>query len=220
MLRINNLTYRIGDRILLDATSATINPGHRVGLVGANGVGKTTLLRLITKELDVDGGEVEIPSRWRVGITSQEAPSGPDSLLRIVVDSDAELARLTEQAETETDPERLGDIHLRLQDIDAYSAPSRAARILAGLGFDEDAQQRPCDSFSGGWRMRVALASLLFTRPDLLLLDEPTNHLDLEATLWLEDYLKRYQGTVLIVSHDRDLLNRAVGQILHLEHGK
>ncbi len=220
MLGIDNLTYRIGPRILLDQTSATINPGHRVGLVGRNGTGKTTLLRLIIGTLEADGGSIEMPSRWRVGITSQEAPGGAQSLIDTVLSADHELTALTAEAETASDPHRIAEIHARLQDKDAHSAPARAARILAGLGFDEAAQQRPCDEYSGGWRMRVALASLLFTEPDLLLLDEPTNHLDLEASLWLEDYLRRYKGTILLVSHDRDLLNRAVDQILHLENSK
>ncbi len=220
MLRIDNLTYRIGPRTLLDRTSASINPGHRVGLVGRNGTGKTTLLRLITGDLDPDGGSLAMPSRWRIGVSTQDAPSGPDSLIDTVLGADKELARLTAEAETATDAHRIAEIHARLQDKDAHSAPSRAARILAGLGFDEESQQKPCNDFSGGWRMRVALAGLLFSAPDLLLLDEPTNHLDLEACLWLEDYLKRYSGTVLLASHDRGLLNRVVGEILHLEGAK
>jgi ATP-binding cassette subfamily F protein 3 len=220
MLRIDTLTYRIGARVLLDEADASINPGHRVGLVGRNGSGKTTLLRLITGELELDGGRIDTPSRWRVGMTRQEAPGGSDSLIDTVLAADREVAGLTAEAETARDPHRIAEIHDRLRDRDAHTARARAARILAGLGFSEAAQQRPCSEYSGGWRMRVALATLLFTRPDLLLLDEPTNHLDLEATLWLEDYLRRYPGTVLLVSHDRDLLNRAVGQILHLEGGK
>ncbi len=220
MLRIEKITYRIGRRILLDGAEAAINMGHRVGLVGRNGAGKTTLLRLITGELQLDDGAIELPPRWRIGITSQEAPDGPVSLVETVMAADTELSRLTLEAETATDPHRIAEIHARLQDKEAYGAPARAARILAGLGFSETDQQRPCAEFSGGWRMRVALAGLLFSGPDLLLLDEPTNHLDLEATLWLEDYLRRYPGTILLVSHDRELLNRAVDEILHLEGGK
>ncbi len=220
MLRIDTLTYRIGPRLLLDGASATVNPGHRVGLVGRNGSGKTTLLRLINGELDADGGGTEMPSGWRIGISTQEAPGGPESLIETVLAADPELAALMAEAETATDAHRIAEIHARLHDKGAHAQPARAARILAGLGFDEAAQQKPCGGFSGGWRMRVALAALLFNAPDLLLLDEPTNHLDLEACLWLEDFLKRYKGTVLLVSHDRDLLNRVVEEILHLENGK
>ncbi|MDX2145284.1 MAG: ABC-F family ATP-binding cassette domain-containing protein [Rhodospirillaceae bacterium] len=220
MLRIDNLTYRIGPRVLLNDTSVAINAGHRVGLVGRNGTGKTTLLKLITGALSVDGGTISYPPRWTVGITSQEAPGGSDSLIDTVLKADAELVALTAEAETAHDPERIGAIHARLHDKDAYTARARAARILAGLGFDDAAQQKPCSDYSGGWRMRVALAGLLFTQPDLLLLDEPTNHLDLEATIWLEDYLRSYPGTILLVSHDRGLLNRVPEEILHLENGK
>jgi ATP-binding cassette subfamily F protein 3 len=220
MLRIENLTYRIGARVLLDAASATIDTGHRVGLVGRNGTGKTTLFKLIVGELDTDGGNIEVPQRWHIGVTTQEAPGGPTSLIDTVLAADKELAALEAEAETATDPDRIVEIHSRLEEKDSHRARARAARILAGLGFDEAAQARPCSDFSGGWRMRVALAALLFTRPDLLLLDEPTNHLDLEASLWLEDYLRTYPGTILLISHDRDLLNRAVDEILHLENGK
>ena len=220
MLTIEKLTYRIGPRVLLDQTDAAINAGHRVGLVGRNGTGKTTLLRLIAGQLDPDEGAINMPSRWRVGITSQEAPGGSRSLIDTVLAADPELTSLLAEAETATDPHRIAEIHVRLHDKDAHTANARAARILAGLGFSEPAQQRPCDAYSGGWRMRVALATLLFTQPDLLLLDEPTNHLDLEATVWLEGYLRHYPGTVFVVSHDRDLLNRAVDEILHLEHSK
>ena len=220
MLRVENLTYRIGPRVLLDGANAAINAGHRVGFVGRNGTGKTTVLKLITGGLQPDGGGVDYPARWSVGITSQEAPHGPQSLIDTVVAADKELVALEAEAETATDPNRIAEIHTRLHDKDAYTATARAARILAGLGFDEIAQQQPCNDFSGGWRMRVALAGLLFMQPDLLLLDEPTNHLDLEATIWLEDYLRGYPGTILLVSHDRGLLNRVPEEILHLENGK
>ena len=220
MLRLDQITYRIGPRTLFDGASATINPGHRVGFVGRNGTGKTTLLGMVTGETEPDSGSISIPSRWRVGITRQEAPDGPENLIEIVLAADEELVELNREAECATDPHRIAEIHVRLHDKGASRAQARAARLLAGLGFDEAAQQRPCHSFSGGWRMRLALAALLFTEPDLLLLDEPTNHLDLEATLWLENYLRHYPGTVLLVSHDRDLLNRVVEEILHLENGK
>ena len=220
MLRIDAITYRVGPRVLLDEATAAVNPGHRVGLVGANGAGKTTLLRMITGAVSPDGGTIHTAPGWRVGVTAQEAPGGPQSLIATVLGADEELAVLTAEAETASDPDRISEIHERLHERGAHAARSRAARILAGLGFDEEAQQKPCGSYSGGWRMRVALAALLFTEPDLLLLDEPTNHLDLESRLWLEDYLRRYTGTFVLVSHDRGLLNRVVGEILHLERGK
>lgn len=220
MLKIENLTYRIAGRLLLDDVTAVVNAGHKVGVVGRNGTGKTTLFGLITGVLDSDGGSISVPPHWRVGITSQDAPNNDDSLIDTVIGADTELARLLQEAEVATDPQRIAEVHDLLGQREAYTARARAARILAGLGFDEAAQQRSCASFSGGWRMRVALASLLFTAPDLLLLDEPTNHLDLEATLWVEDYIARYEGTVVIISHDRDLLNRAVSEILHLENTK
>jgi ATP-binding cassette subfamily F protein 3 len=218
MLRLAGLTYRVGGRVLLDDATATVGAGERVGLVGRNGAGKTTLLRLIAGEIEPDAGEIEVPRRWRIGMTRQEAPADDRPLVEVVLAADEELARLSADAETARDPEAVAAIHARLAERQAHAAPARAARILAGLGFDEAAQQRPCREFSGGWRMRVALAALLFVEPDLLLLDEPTNHLDLESSLWLEDYLLRYPGTVLLVSHDRDLLNRVPTQILHLEN--
>ena len=220
MLRLAGHTYRIGGRVLLDDASATIGAGERVGFVGRNGTGKTTLLRLIAGEIELDAGEIEVPKRWQIGMTRQEAPADDRTLLEVVLAADEELTRLNAEAETAEDPDAIAAIHTRLAERQAHAAPSRAARILAGLGFDEAAQHRACREFSGGWRMRVALAALLFVEPDLLLLDEPTNHLDLEASLWLEDYLHRYPGTVLLVSHDRDLLNRVATQILHLENAK
>jgi ATP-binding cassette subfamily F protein 3 len=220
MLHINDLTYRIEGRLILDQATVGIPSGHKVGLVGRNGSGKTTLLRLITGELQPDDGGISVPRATRIGQVAQEAPGGPDSLIEFVLAADRERAQLLSEAETAHDPGRIADIHERLTDIGAHAAPARAARILAGLGFDEAAQQRPCSEYSGGWRMRVALAAMLFAEPDLLLLDEPTNYLDLEGTLWLEDYLRDYPHTVLIVSHDRELLNRSVGSILHLAQGK
>jgi ATP-binding cassette, subfamily F, member 3 len=220
MLHINDLTYRIEGRVIFDRASAGIPAGHKVGLVGRNGAGKTTLLRLIAGELTPDEGGLSVPRATRVGSVAQEAPGGPESLIDFVLAADRERARLLAEAETAEDPARIADIHQRLGDIGAYAAPAKAARILSGLGFDEAAQQRACAALSGGWRTRVALAAVLFTEPDLLLLDEPTNYLDLEGTLWLEDYLRGYPHTVLIVSHDRDLLNRAVTSILHLAQGR
>ena len=220
MLHINDLTYRIEGRTIFDKATAGIPAGHKVGFVGRNGSGKTTLLRLIAGEIHPDDGRITMPRATRIGWVTQEAPGGPDSLIAFVLAADKERARLLAEAETAHDPHRIADIHERLADIGAHSAPARAARILSGLGFEEAAQQRPCSEYSGGWRMRVALAAMLFTEPDLLLLDEPTNYLDLEGTLWLEDHLRDYPHTVLIVSHDRELLNRAVTSILHLTQGR
>ncbi|MGA7674523.1 MAG: ABC-F family ATP-binding cassette domain-containing protein [Rhizomicrobium sp.] len=220
MLVIDNLTVRIAGRDILKGASASLPAGRRVGLVGRNGAGKTTLLRVILGQLASDGGDVSTPRDWRIGALAQEAPSGSDSLIDTVLAADKERTSLSARAEHETDPHAIAEIHARLHTIDAYSAPARAAEILAGLGFLAEEQLRPCSEFSGGWRMRVALAAVLFSAPNLLLLDEPTNYLDLEGVLWLEEFLRRYRGTVLIVSHDRDLLNTAAEFILHLEHGK
>ncbi len=217
MLTIDGLTYRIAGRTLLERATARLPAGSRTGLVGRNGSGKSTLLRLIAGELAPDAGDIRLRNGARIGTVAQEAPSGRDTPLALVLSADAERASLLVEAEIATDPQRIAAIHERLADIDAHRAEARAAAILAGLGFDEAAQTRPVDEFSGGWRMRVALAAALFAEPDLLLLDEPTNHLDLEAALWLEGFLGAYPNTLLLVSHDRDLLNRAVGGILHLE---
>jgi len=220
MLHINNLIYRIAGRPLFEGATAHVPAGSRVGLVGHNGSGKTTLLRLIQGEIESEGGSTTVRNRARIAAVSQEAPGGPQSLLDFVLAADLERTALLDEAETADDPGRIADIHHRLADISAHSAPARAGSILSGLGFDAAAQARPLSEYSGGWRMRVALAAVLFSEPDLLLLDEPTNHLDLEAALWLENYLKSYAFTVVIVSHDRDLLNVAVNRILHLEKGK
>ncbi len=220
MLHLNDLTYRIEGKPIFDRATAGIPTGWKVGLVGRNGAGKTTLLRLVSGELHLDDGSITTSKHARIGIVAQEAPGGPESLIDWVLSADKERASLLAEAETATDPHRISEIHIRLDDIAAHSAPARAATILSGLGFDEAAQARPCSEFSGGWRMRVALAAILFLEPDLLLLDEPTNYLDLEGTLWLESYLRAYPHTVLMVSHDRDLLNRGVTAILHLERGK
>jgi len=219
LLVISALTLRIAGRTLLDGADLTLEPGRKVGLVGRNGAGKSTLIRAIAGEIAPDGGEIRLSARARLGRVAQEAPAGPASLIDTVLAADAERTRLLAEAETAA-PERLADIHDRLATIGADAAPARAATILSGLGFDAAAQARPVGSFSGGWRMRVALASALFTEPDLLLLDEPTNHLDLEATLWLEAWLRRFAGAALIVSHDRGLLDNAVDAIAHLDRGR
>ncbi|WP_242117458.1 ABC-F family ATP-binding cassette domain-containing protein [Sphingomonas lacusdianchii] len=220
MLNLNGITVRLGGRTILDNASAALPPGSRVGLIGRNGAGKSTLVRVIAGQLEPDTGTAEMPRGSRLGYVAQEAPAGQATPFDTVLEADVERAKLMHDAETVTDPDRLGDIHERLLAIDAYGAPARAARILVGLGFDEEMQQRPLESYSGGWRMRVALAALLFSQPDVLLLDEPSNHLDLEAVMWLEDFLKGYKATIVVVSHERDFLNNVVDHILHLHQGK
>ncbi|RMH44441.1 MAG: ABC transporter ATP-binding protein, partial [Alphaproteobacteria bacterium] len=220
MLTISDLRFSIAGRVLFDGASARIPPGHKVGLVGPNGAGKTTLFRLIRGELQPERGAIEMPVRARVGGVDQEAPAGPQSLLDTVLAADTERDRLLAEANRVTDPDRIAEIQTRLADIDAWSAEARAATILSGLGFSAEDQARPTSEFSGGWRMRVALAGVLFSAPDILLLDEPTNYLDLEGALWLEGFLARYPHTALVISHDRELLNRAVRSILHLSGGR
>ena len=220
MLVLDKISIRVAGRLLLDDASARIPEGARVGLVGRNGIGKTTLFRAIAGEIGLEHGSIGLPSRARIGRLAQEAPGGPERLIDVVLAADGERTSLLAEAETAHDPHRIAEIQTRLADIGAHAAPARAASILAGLGFDAAAQQRPCTDFSGGWRMRVALAAVLFSEPDLLLLDEPTNYLDLEGTLWLTDHLARYPRTVMVISHDRDLLDDAVDWILHVEGGK
>jgi ATP-binding cassette, subfamily F, member 3 len=220
MLHLRNITYRIDGRELFTGATAVVPAGKRVALFGQNGSGKTTLLRMIQGEITPDSGEINLRPRATMAAIAQEAPGGEQSLLDTVLASNTRLGALNEAASMESDPEKIAEIHIALADMEAHTAPARAASILAGLGFNEAAQARPCSSYSGGWRMRVALASSLFNQPDLLLLDEPTNYLDLEGVIWLESFLKSYPYTILIVSHDRDLLNRAVDGILHLHDGK
>ncbi|MBB3935142.1 ABC-F family ATP-binding cassette domain-containing protein [Aureimonas phyllosphaerae] len=220
MLQITDLSARVAGRLLIDHASLSIPAGTKAGLVGRNGAGKSTLFRVITGDLASESGGVSIPRNTRIGQVAQEAPGTEQSLLEVVLAADLERVALLEEAETATDPQRISEVHLRLADIESHSAEARAAAILDGLGFDAVAQARPVSSFSGGWRMRVALAAVLFSRPDLLLLDEPTNYLDLEGTLWLENFVSRYPYTVLIISHDRDVLNNAVNAIIHLDQKK
>src|SRR6476646_1620244 len=220
MLSITDLSIRLAGRLLIDQSSVQITPGSRVGMVGRNGTGKSTLFKVIRGGRAAKNNTVTLPPRWRVGSLAQEAPNGPESLIDVVLRADLERDALLAEAESAIDPHRIAEIQTRLVDIDAHSAPSRAAAILSGLGFSAADQLRPCAEFSGGWRMRVALAATLFAAPDLLLLDEPTNYLDLEGTLWLEDHLAHYPRTVIVISHDRDLLDSSVDQILHLERGK
>jgi len=220
MIKLHDISYSVDGRPLLENASATIPAGHKVGLVGRNGTGKTTLFRLIRGELSLETGSIELPRQARIGGVAQEVPGNDISLLDTVLAADTERAELLAEAERADDPNRIAEIQTRLADIDAWSAEGRASSILKGLGFSPEKQQMPCSAFSGGWRMRVALAAVLFAQPDLLLLDEPTNYLDLEGAIWLESYLAKYPHTVIIVSHDRGLLNRAVGSILHLEDRK
>ncbi|SFS00885.1 ABC-F family ATP-binding cassette domain-containing protein [Sphingomonas jatrophae] len=220
MLNLSNVTVRLGGRTILDGATAALPPGSRVGLIGRNGAGKSTLVRVIAGLLEPDGGSADMPRGARLGYIAQEAPAGDATPFETVLAADTERAALMAESETCEDPDRLGDLYERLIAIDAYTAPARAAGILVGLGFDEEMQGRPLDSFSGGWKMRVALAALLFSQPDLLLLDEPSNHLDLEAVMWLEDFLRGYKATIVVVSHERDFLNNVVDHILHLQNGK
>ena len=220
MLIIDDISLRIAGRLLLDHASLTLPAGTKAGLVGRNGTGKTTLFKAITGEMATESGSISFPKHTRIGQVAQEAPGTEEPLIEIVLKADTERLALLAEADTASDPNRIAEIQTRLADIDAHSAEARAATILAGLGFDAEAQKRPASSFSGGWRMRVALAAVLFSEPDLLLLDEPTNYLDLEGTMWLESYVARYPHTVLLISHDRDLLNKAVNNIVHLDQKK
>ncbi|MCW5721877.1 MAG: ABC-F family ATP-binding cassette domain-containing protein [Devosia sp.] len=220
MLTISNLTYRIQGRELFEDASVVIPTGSKTGFVGKNGTGKTTLFHLIQGHIGADSGSTEVNKKARIGAVAQEAPAGNETVLEVVLAADKERTALMAEAETATDPDRIGEIYTRLADIDAHTAEARASSILKGLGFEQDRQNGPTHELSGGWRMRVALAAVLFSQPDLLLLDEPTNYLDLEGTLWLEKYLATYPYTVFMISHDRDLLNKAVNSIVHLEHRK
>ncbi len=220
MLHINDLTYRLEGRALFDQATLAVREGMKMGLVGRNGTGKSTLFRLLKGEISPDGGEINLRKNMRLGAVDQEVPSGPQSLLATVLEADSERSALLAEAETAIDPDRIGLIHTRLADIDAYTAEARAGSILSGLGFSGTDQQRACADFSGGWRMRVALAAMLFAKPDLLILDEPTNYLDVEGAVWLEAHIRNYRGTAFIISHDRDFLNSAVTHIAHLRQGK
>jgi ATP-binding cassette subfamily F protein 3 len=209
-------------RLLFDAASSRIAKGWKVGLVGRNGTGKSTLLRLIREDIEAAGrgrppGSIKLARGARMGHVAQEIPASDTPLLEVVLAADVERSSLLEEAETATDPNRIAEIHIRLADIDAYTAEARAGEILTGLGFTQEDLTRPARAFSGGWRMRAALGGVLLSTPDLLLLDEPTNYLDLEGAAWLENYIKRYPGTVLLVSHDREMLNRCVTHIMALE---
>lgn len=220
MLTLSRITYRIAGRTLFDEASLALQKGARVGLVGPNGAGKSTLFKIITGELHADGGEVLLPNNTSLAMVKQDLPTGTITPIEIVLAADTRRATLLAQLETEVDPNHLGEIYAELDHIGAYAAPARAATILAGLGFSEDQQNSPIDGFSGGWRMRVALAATLFSQPDVLLLDEPTNHLDLDAIMWLEEYLLTYPHTIFMISHDRELLNKCCTHIAHLDSKK
>ena len=220
MINFKDISFSIGGVSLFENSSAFVPTGHKVGIVGRNGTGKTTLFKLILKESVLDSGIIEVPKNFKIGSVAQEAPSSEETLLDTVLSADIERTKLLKDSETETDPNKIASIHVRLADIDAYSAEARASTILSGLGFAQENQNKPCSSFSGGWRMRVALASVLFSNPDLLLLDEPTNYLDFEGTVWLENFLQKFKNTVLVISHDRNLLNKSVNGILHLSARK
>ena len=218
MLKIENISYRIGGKTIFKNSTATIPPGHKVGVVGRNGIGKSTLFTLLKDEIQIESGNITIPKKSRIGSMDQEVPGTEKNLIETVLKYDVERDLLLKEAKLATNPTRVSEIHLRLADIDSHTAEPRASSILKGLGFGNESQLRPTKSFSGGWRMRVALAGLLFSKPDILLLDEPTNFLDLEGVFWLEKFLYKYPHTVLIISHDRALLNKAVNSILHVNN--
>jgi ATP-binding cassette subfamily F protein 3 len=220
MLNISGITVRLGGRTIIDRATAALPGKGKIGLIGRNGAGKSTLMKVMMGFIEPDEGRLDMPRGTRIGYIAQEAPDGATTPIDLVLAADTERAALLLESETCEDMDRFGEIHERLMAIDAYAAPSRAARILVGLGFDEEMQNRPLSSYSGGWKMRAALAALLFSEPDLLLLDEPSNHLDLEATMWLENFLKAYPAMMVVISHERDLLNNVVDHILHLEGGK
>ncbi len=220
MLTISSLTYKIGARTILDECDVTIMDNWKVGVVGLNGAGKSTLFKLIAGELTPDGGSVEMNAKQRMGMVRQDIPEVETSLIDLVLEAHEEMAGLWKATETEEDPNKIADIYQRLSDMDAYSAPAKASRLLTGLGFTEEQLSEPFSSFSGGWRMRVALAAALFVEPEILLLDEPTNHLDLEAIMWLESYLASYPHTLLIISHDREVLNKCIDHVIHVDRQK
>ncbi len=220
MINFKNIYFSIGGVPLFENASGFVPSGHKVGVVGRNGAGKTTLFKLILNEIILDAGVIEVPKNYKIGYVSQEAPSTEVTLLDTVLEADIERSKLLYNAQIEKDPNKIAEIYTRLSDIDAYSAEARASSILNGLGFSKEDLIRPCSSFSGGWRMRVALASVLFSNPELLLLDEPTNYLDFEGSVWLENYLQKFKNTALVISHDRNLLNKSVTSILHLSQKK
>ncbi|MBB3061657.1 ABC-F family ATP-binding cassette domain-containing protein [Microbulbifer rhizosphaerae] len=221
MINLQGVSLQMGGRELLQNADCRIFPGHKVGVIGANGCGKSSLFKLLLRQLDSDSGRVEVPTGWRIAHMAQEVAAGQQSALDYVLDGDDELRRLQrklQQAENgDIGGRELGELHERMAAIDGYSGPARAAQLLDGLGFAHTDQQRPASSFSGGWRIRLNLARALMCPADLMLLDEPTNHLDLDATLWLEQWLQRFPGTLLVISHDRDFLDAVVDGIVSFE---
>ncbi|MEW6677796.1 MAG: ATP-binding cassette domain-containing protein [Pseudomonadota bacterium] len=223
MIRLQNLTLIRGVKPLLESADLTLNPGEKVGLIGANGSGKSSLFALLRGELHPDGGDLDFPARWRIAHVAQETPALERSALDYAIDGDTTLRRLETQlaeAEAAHDGHKIGELHAALQDADAYTVKARGEQLLTGLGFSQAQMALPVASFSGGWRMRLNLAQALMCPSDLLLLDEPTNHLDLDAILWLEDWLKRYPGTLIIISHDRDFLDGVVNVVAHIDQKK
>ena len=223
MIRFSNVTLRRGAKVLLEGADATVNPGERIGLIGANGSGKSSLFALLRGELHADRGDADFPAHWRIAQVAQETPALERPAVEYAIDGDTGLRALERQlaaAEAADDGNRIGEVHAALADADAYTARSRAERLLVGLGFSHDELERPVSGFSGGWRMRLNLAQALMCPSELMLLDEPTNHLDLDAIIWLEEWLKRYPGTLLVVSHDRDFLDSVVTGILHIDQKK
>ena len=220
MLEFNNISYSISQRKLFENTSLLVPNGYHLGLIGSNGIGKSTLFNLITKELSLDEGEIIFQSNKTIGILQQEIPDNELSLLEFVLSSNHEQTELLKEVETSTNSERISEIYMRLEEINAYDAPWKASLILSGLGFDKPQQEKKLKEFSGGWRMRVGLASALFNEPDLLLLDEPTNHLDFESNTWLENFLVNYPRTFILISHDRETLNKTVDHIIHIDQLK
>ena len=218
MLKIENISFRIGGKALFESGTAMIPQGHKVGIVGRNGIGKSTLFNLIRGESQLESGSISVPSKSKIGSMAQEAPATDKNLIETVVEYDKERHNLLEESKRVVDPSRVSEIQLRLADIESHTAEPRASSILKGLGFNSEAQLRATKTFSGGWRMRVALAGLLFSQPDILLLDEPTNFLDLEGVFWLQRFLSKYPHSAIIISHDRDLLNRSVNSILHINN--
>src|SRR4051812_27971846 len=223
MIRLSQVTLRRGTKVLLEGADVILNPGQKIGLIGSNGTGKSSLFGLLRGELHADQGDVDYPRQWRVAHVAQETPALDRPALEYAIDGDTTLRRLETElaaAEAADDGMLMGDLYAALGDADAYPVRSRAEQLLYGLGFSHEQMEQPVASFSGGWRMRLNLAQALMCPSDLLLLDEPTNHLDLDAIIWLEDWLKRYAGTLLIISHDRDFLDEVVNVVVHIDERK